>query len=140
MPGTLVTASPLCGETQLVPWVSGRRSGRGGAPPPSPPPPELPSLAAPGVGVPAVKSVALSSLSGALERATDWVLEAPVAGAVSLIAAVPYPTRSVEAASHEAESVQVRASVPWTRATLPDVADIAMVPLACVAGRGWVPP
>jgi hypothetical protein len=46
-------------------------------------------VAAPGVGVPAVKSVALSSLSGALERATDWVLEAPVAGAVSLIAAVP---------------------------------------------------
>src|ERR1700749_4792926 len=127
MPGTLVTASPLWGETKLVPWMSWMRSGPGWPVPPVPPP-VLPSLAAPGVGVPAVKSLALSSLSGALERATDWGLEAPVAGAVSLIAAVPYPTRSVEAASHEAESVQVRASVPWTRATLPDVADIAIVP------------
>ena len=88
MPGTLVTASPLWGETQLVPWMSWMRSGPGW--------PrrrhrrrELPSLAAPGVGVPAVKSVALLSVSAALERATDWVLEAPVAGAVSLMAAVP---------------------------------------------------
>ena len=85
MPGTFVTASPSLGDTKPPPWMSWMRSGPG-SPVPVPSPP---GLAAPGVGAPAAKSVALLSVSAAADRCTENVLDAPVTGALSLITAVP---------------------------------------------------
>ena len=85
MPGTLVTVSPLCGETQLAPWMSWMRSGPGVGPPSvgvgvgvgSPPPP---AAAGVGVGAPPVKSAPFWSVSApAALRASEVVLV--VAGA-----------------------------------------------------------
>jgi hypothetical protein len=87
MPGTLVTCSPLCAASQLESWMSWMRSGPGSPSPVPPPPP--PTLVAPGVGAPEAKSPALLSLSAASLRCTESVLDAPVAGAVSLMTAVP---------------------------------------------------
>jgi hypothetical protein len=94
IPGTRVTALPAYDERRVVPWMSWTRTVPGSVvpPPPSPPPESGPWPAElTGVGVPAVRSVALSSVSDRESaRATEAVLEAPVAGPVpSRTTAVP---------------------------------------------------
>lgn len=85
MPGTPVTALPSSGETRLAPWMSCTRTvpGSVGLPgsPGSSPPPEVSPAAFTGVGAPADRSAALSSVSAReAARATEAVAEAPVAG------------------------------------------------------------
>ncbi len=92
MPGTRVTVWPAYGERRVAPWMSWTRTVPGSVgEPPSPPPPSPEPGVWPaeltGVGVPPVKSAALSSVSASESaRATAAVLEAPVAG--------PLPSRT----------------------------------------------
>jgi hypothetical protein len=92
-PGTRVTVRPAYGDRRVVPWMSCTRTSPGSAgscgsvgssspPEPGPSPRELT-----GVGAPAVKSAALSSVSTRESaRATDAELDAPAAG--------PLPSRT----------------------------------------------
>ena len=106
------------------------------------PPPEVWPWELVGVGSPAVKSTELLSVSPAV-RDTEVVLLGAGAGEVSRTGAVPWPTRSAMPvfAAQSAAVRQMRASVLRTSATVPEVAAIAMPPVASgAAGRATVPP
>lgn len=93
-----------------------------------------------GVGRAAVKSARLLpvSVQPAVLRMTALVLEGAAEGAVSeQLAVEPKPRKSTTPAVGQAP---VRAVVEVTRATLPAVADMAMVPVASGVGRLVVPP
>ncbi len=87
MPGTPVTCSPSCGESQLgaLDVVDAQRAGLGAASSASAArcSPRRASGSAP------LKSAELSSLSAPAFRCAEAVLDAPAAGAVSRMAAVP---------------------------------------------------
>jgi hypothetical protein len=85
----------------------------------------------------------LSSVSGVDLRVTDCAADDGAgASAVSRTTAVPYPTRSTMSlsAAQSAAVLQVSAVVESTSATVPDVPDMFVVPVACVGGRSVVPP
>ncbi|CAM5269635.1 hypothetical protein SBADM41S_12359 [Streptomyces badius] len=87
MPGTPVTAVPSSGETRVAPWMSWIRTSPGSVGPGSSgswPPPDVSPFALTGVGAPAERSAALSSVSASeAARATDAVAEAPGTGAAA---------------------------------------------------------
>src|SRR5574338_1029448 len=93
-----------------------------------------------GSGVLAEKSAALLfvSIAPPPARIAAVVFVSPGAAAPpSEQFALPYPTKSTaDASGHDPLS----ALAPATRATLPEPAAIAMVPIASGAGRFWVPP
>src|SRR6266542_6878179 len=72
-PGTPVTVVLFLGERCAAPWMSWIRV----------PPPPPPALVFCGLGAPVVKSLALLSLSAAVVRCTDAVLDPAGAGEVS---------------------------------------------------------
>lgn len=83
-PGTPVTDVPSSGETRVVPWMSWIRTSPGSVGPGSSgscPPPDVSPLVLTGVGAPAARSAALSSVSASeAARATDAVADAPETG------------------------------------------------------------
>ena len=140
MPGTSLTCLPASGERRVVPWMSWMRAGTpvgGGVVPP----PVVSPLLLVGAGAPAVKSLELSSVSPAV-RDTAAVLLGAGALAPSTTTAPPKPTRSCTRASaaQSAAVRQVSGSLPLTRATVPAVADMLMLPVASAVGSAVVPP
>ena len=99
--------------------------------------------ATPGVGVAAAKSAALFAVFvSSPSRVTDWLFEAPRAGPLpaNALAVAPYPTKSTTGSlAGHAAAAQVSAAVVLTRATLPAVPLIAIVPVT-LPGTGVVPP
>ncbi len=95
-----------------------------------------------GVGAAAVKSAPLSSVSGPAERWSDSTLVWPGASVPSRTTAVPYPTRSTidGSAAQSAAVLQVSAAASSTRATVPLLPDMLIVPVTCAGGRSVVPP
>src|SRR5262245_65136142 len=100
-----------------------------------------------GVGAPFAKSAPFWSVSvhPPARRSAAVVLERlGVVGPApsNAEAAVPKPTKSRTAgfARQSAGVPQVRSVVLVTSATLPEVADMAMLPMASGVGSGWVPP
>ena len=99
---------------------------------PPPPPPPLR-----GAGAAATKSAALLSVSVAPPptRWSDVVLDRPGAGEVSYeLAELLYPMRSLTPAAVAQPVAQVSALALVTSATLPALADIAIVPVASGVG------
>lgn len=141
-PVTPLTFWSFSGESRVVPWMSWIFAGVPGSPGPVPPPVVSPAALV-GVGSPTVKSAALSSVSArVVPRATDVALVGAAVGLPSRTVAAPNPTRSLTrvSAAQSAAVLQVSAVVPETRAIVPAVADIAIVPVASGAGRATVPP
>ncbi len=101
IPGTPATGLPLSGEIRVVPWMSctrtvtGSGSGSGSGPGSGPPSPGVWPAALVGVGAPAVKSAALSSVSGrSAPLAASTVLATEV---VLLVAGAGLPSRTAAA-------------------------------------------
>ena len=94
-----------------------------------------------GVGLPVEKSTELLSLSvqPLPARLADVVFVSTDAGDVSEQFAAPYPIKSTTVAPN-GHPVPVKAVVLFTKATLPAVADMAMLPVASGVGRLVVPP
>ena len=90
-----------------------------------------------GDGLTAANSVPLLSASvvGTL-RVAEVVLESAGAGEVSNSLADPYPTKSTTPGAVGHPVVQVKGVAAETRATLPFVADMAMLPVASGVGIG----
>src|SRR4051794_9181748 len=90
-----------------------------------------------GLGAPTLKSAALLSVSVSPPpcRIAAVVLESVGVGAVSAQFAAPKPTRSTAVGQAPLSAV-----VDATSATLPAVADIAMLPVASGPGKSSVPP
>ena len=139
MPVTPPTFWSFSGEIRVVPWMSWIFAVTGGGPSP---PAVSPALLV-GLGAPAVKSAELSSVSASdAARATEFVFDGAAVGLPSRTTAEPKPTRSLirVSAAQSAAVLQVSGVVPATSATVPAVADIAIVPVASGVGRATVPP
>ncbi len=80
----------------------------------------------------------MSCVPPPLRSAAVVLLRLPVGAVSEQVAAVPYPTKSTMAPP--VGQPPVSAVVLATSATFPDVADIAIEPVASGAGRGVVPP
>src|SRR5206468_398681 len=140
MPGTSTTCLPTSGERRVVPWMSWMRAGTpvgGGVVPP----PVVSPLLLVGAGAPVAKSLELSSVSPAV-RVAAVVLLGAGALAPSTTTAPPKPTRSCTfgSAAQSAAVRQVSGAVPLTRATVPAVPDMLIVPVASGVGSAVVPP
>src|SRR5437773_3594703 len=123
-PGTPVTDLPLYGETWLAPWTSWIR---------------VPAWPLRGAGAATEKSAALLSVS-APPRTAAVVFDRFGVGEPSADEADgPYPTKSRTPGWVAQPVVQVSAVVLVTSATLPAVADMAIVPVTSGVGSAAPP-